>query len=110
MPTEIQVGTHTYKIVLRETKDDAGLEDAYGYTVDSSNLIVIRADMPASKRQQTLLHELLHVIRFVYGSHTVPTKTASPEDWEHHFITLYEQPLLTVFKDNPDLYDYLMDD
>lgn len=109
MPDSVKVGTHTFEILLRDSKDDGGLDDAFGYTTDASSLIVMRKDMPLAKAQQTLLHEIFHAIRFIYGSHTVPAKNASIDDLEHHFISLYEQPLLAIFRDNPDLYDYLME-
>jgi len=108
MPTEIVVGTQTYKVVLRNPKEDGMLNDgSYGYTMDAGLTIVIDASISASKQRVTFVHELLHAIQMTFGGATKPGKDAEFEEWEHYFISSYEEALLIVMKDNPALVKYL---
>lgn len=108
MPSEILVGTQTYKVVLRSPKEDGMLNDgSYGYTMDAGLIIVIDASISPTKQRVTLVHELLHAVHMTFGGATKPSKDADFEEWEHYFIGSYEESLLLVFKDNPSLLKYL---
>ena len=104
----IKIGAQTYTVEERSIKDDGMLNDGnHGYTVESGNLIVIDKDMPKDKKQVTLLHEIFHSIRFVNDGMPKPKAKDEFEDWEHYFIALYEDNLLAVLKNNPELKDWL---
>lgn len=108
LPSKLVVGTQVFEIVLRDRRDDGMLnEGSLGYTLDTENLIVIDSALSATKKRATLLHELLHAIRMVFGTSIKPSKRDDFEAWEHYFIGLYEEGLLIVFRDNPELIDYL---
>lgn len=111
MPTVIKVGAQTFTVVLRAKKEDGMLnDDSYGYTLDAKNLIVIDKDLPASKKRSTLFHELMHATRMVFENPVKPKGNLDYSDWEHHFIGVWEQSLLLLLKQNPDLVTYLLED
>ena len=109
MPTRVKVGAQIFKVEERTVKQDGTLNDnAYGYTLDQGNLIIIDANIAFSKKQQTLLHEVIHAIGMVYGSgQREPTPKDTYEIWEHHFIGIWESPMLSFIKDNPEIVAWL---
>ena len=111
MPTSVKVGTQIFAVVERSSDVDGMLNDGnYGYTLDEKNLIVVEKDIHKSKKQITLLHEILHACRMVFDNSLKPKKTDDFEVWEHYFIGTVEQPLLLVLSENPGLIEWLMDD
>lgn len=113
MPTKIQIGTQTWTVIERSSQlDDSLSSSAYGYTLDRSSVIVIDVDATPSRKRQTLLHELLHAIRFSMGSPITPTpnddESKTTEAWEHYFIGIYEEGLLLTIRNNPELLQYLL--
>ena len=107
----IKLGPQTYTVEQRSRGEDGMLNDGnYAYTLDTGNLIVIDKDIATSKKQVTLLHEILHAIRFNSDGMIKPRKKDDFDTWEHYFIGLYEGNLLAVLKDNPDLVEWLMND
>lgn len=98
-----------FTIEERTVKQDGTLNDnAYGYTLDQGNLIVIDASIAFTKKQQTLLHEIIHAIGMVYGSgQREPGPKDNYEVWEHHFIGIWESPMLSFIKDNPEVISWL---
>ena len=109
MPKSIKIGTQVWEVSEQKRKHNSDFhEGTYGYTIDKDNTIVLDVEMPVSRKRTTLLHELLHAIRFTYGGVTTPSKSSNFADWEHYFIGLYEEPLITVLQENPDLADFLL--
>jgi len=110
MPKQIKIGTQVFKIVEKTSIEDGLLnEGSYGYTLDNQNLIVIDKNIPKSKKQVTLLHEVLHACRMSIEGPIRPKKTDEYEVWEHHFIGIYEHTVLMVIRDNPSLIKWLSD-
>jgi len=109
IPKTIRVGTQVFKIVSRDPASDGMLHEAVGYSLDDENLIVLSNRLSETKKKQTLLHEILHCLKFVFyaGHHPV---NKDLDTWEHFFINLYEEPLLMVLQDNPQLVKYLLGD
>jgi|AntRauMFilla1563_2_1112583.scaffolds.fasta_scaffold56557_1 hypothetical protein len=111
MPTQIKVGPQLFTILEKTRKEDSLLNEGnYGYTLDQFNRIVIDKDMHKSKKQSTVLHELMHAARMVWQTPTQPTSVDSFEVWEHFFIGLYENSILMLLQDNPDLRKWLFTD
>ena len=109
MPTKIKVGSQTWQVMEKTRKSDLSLsEDSFGYTLPRENLIILDSSMSESRKRQTLLHEILHAIKFSFGSPVTPKKTDEPEIWEHYYIAMYEEGLLLVLRDNPGLLAYLL--
>lgn len=109
LPKSIKIGTQKWEVIEQKRKhNSAFIDGTYGYTVDKDNTIVLDIDMAPSAKRVTLLHEILHAIRFTYGGSYVPPKGTPYTDWEHYFIGLYEEPLLTVLQENPDLITFLL--
>jgi hypothetical protein len=109
IPNKVRIGAQLFKIEERTVKQDGTLNDnAYGYTLDQGNLIIIDANIAFTKKQQTFLHEIIHAIGMVYGSgQREPTIKDTYEVWEHHFIAIWESPMLSFFKDNPEVVAWL---
>lgn len=109
IPSKVRIGAQVFKIEERSVKQDGTLNDnAYGYTLDQGNLIVIDSSIAFTKKQQTLLHEIIHAIGMVYGS---GQKEPGPKDtyeiWEHHFIGIWEAPMLSFIRDNAEVIAWL---
>jgi len=108
IPQEIKIGTQIWAVVEHSSKDDGMLyEDNYGYTLERKNMIVLDKDASETRKKQVLIHEIFHAIRFTFAGGSKLNK-ASFEETEHYFIGLYEEPLLMVLKDNPDLVQYFL--
>ena len=105
----IKIGPQNYLLEERSKGEDGMLNDGnYAYTLDTGNLIVLDKDIATSKKQVTVLHEILHAIRFNSDGMIKPRKKDDFDVWEHYFIGLYENNLLGVLKDNPDLVEWLL--
>lgn len=83
-------------------------EGNLGYTQDSRNVIVIDKDQSESKKKVTVWHELMHSARMTFD--TDDTRKLDYEGWEHHFIGVWENSLLMILRDNPDLTKWLLED
>jgi hypothetical protein len=106
-PTKVKVGSQIFKIDFRDPKNDGMLNDGTnGYTLDMGNLIVVSSALSRSKQQVTLLHEILHAMRMVFEN-VMPKPEADFEEWEHYFIGVYENAILMVLRDNPDIVEWL---
>lgn len=115
LPTKIKIGAQDWSIIERSRNDDGLInDDSYGYTLQKSNTIVIDKDCPPSRKRQTLFHELFHAIRFSNGSSGIKPNTEDvlPHEiidlWEHYFIAMYEDTMLSVLRENPILTNYLL--
>jgi Zn-dependent peptidase ImmA (M78 family) len=111
LPKSVKVGSQIWEITEQKRKHNSEFIDGtYGFTIDKDNVIVLDADMSNSVRRVTLLHEVLHAIRFTFGGSHRPHKSTSYEDWEHYWIGLVEEPLILILRDNPDLVSFLLTD
>jgi hypothetical protein len=108
-PKRVKIGAQVFRIEERDSKKDGTLNDnSYGYTLDQGNLIVIDANIAFTKKQQTLLHEIIHAIGMVYGSgQKEPSSKDNYDVWEHHFIGIWEAPMLSFIKDNPTVIAWM---
>ena len=55
-------------------------------------------------------HEILHAVRMVFDTSIKPKKSDDFEAWEHYFIGIYEEGVLLVLNNNPDLLAYFTED
>lgn len=111
MPSKVKIGTQNWTVEERDRKIDYALnEDAYGYTLHRESLIVIDSTVVPSRKRQTLIHELMHAVRYSMGSPVVPKNEDDPDIWEHYFIGMYEEGLLALLRDNQGVVDYLLSD
>jgi hypothetical protein len=108
LPSKVKVGAQVFNVVSRSRKIDGMLNDeTYGYTLDKENLIVIDSDIHITKKQVTLLHEIMHACRLVFDNGVKPSKTDEFDVWEHFFIGAWETSLIMVFRDNPKVLNYI---
>jgi Zn-dependent peptidase ImmA (M78 family) len=115
LPTKVKIGAQDWTIVERSRDDDGMInDDSYGYTLQKSNFIVIDKNCPPSRKRQTLFHELFHAVRFSNGSSGIKPdmENITADDviytWEHYFIAMYEDTMLSVFRENPAVVEYLL--
>jgi hypothetical protein len=109
IPSQIKIGTQLWTVAEVKRKHSSALAaGTYGETVYKDNTIVLDVELTGSAKRVTLFHEVLHAIRFTFGGSYFPPKGTPFEDWEHYFIGLYEEPILLVLKDNPDLLAWLL--
>lgn len=115
MPTQIKIGAQDWTVIERDRADDGYIaDDAYGYTLQKTNVIVIDKHCPPSRKRQTLFHELFHAIRFSNGSSGIKPNMEEvlPNEiiltWEHYFIAMYEDTMLNVLRENPKLTEFLL--
>lgn len=109
-PSSVKIGPQDFAIEFRNPDKDGMLNDgSYGYTLDAGNLIVVANNISLSKQKITLLHEILHAARMVLDNNR-PKRKAEFEEWEHYFIGIYENALLIIMRDNPELMDWLKND
>ena len=108
-PSQVRIGVQTFDIVFRTRDKDGMLSDStLGYALDQQSLIVIDSTLNESKKKVTLFHELMHATRMVFASPVEPGPKDDFDVWEHHFIATWENSLLMVLKDNPELRDWLL--
>lgn len=61
IPDTVKIGAHTYRIVKRQ------MDDSFGEYDDQTSIITIDNTKPQSLQEETLIHEVLHVIRQQLG-------------------------------------------
>lgn len=109
MISSVKIGPQVFDVEFRSTREDGMLNDnSYGYTLDQGNLIVVASDISLSKQQVTLVHEILHSARMILEGASKPKKKAEYEEWEHHFIGIYENAFIMIMQDNPELVKWLL--
>lgn len=115
VPTKIKIGAQDWTVIERDRADDGYIaEDAYGYTLQKTNVIILDKHCPPSRKRQTLFHELFHAIRYSNGSSGIKPdmENIQPDEiistWEHYFIAMYEDTMLLVLRENPAVADYLL--
>ncbi len=64
LPNKVKIGTHTYKIVFDSNM--RGDDNLYGQVNYRTQEIRIWTDAPPSVRNETLLHEILHLAVQIY--------------------------------------------
>jgi hypothetical protein len=110
IPKRVVIGTQVWKISERSRTQDYTLnDDSFGYTLNKENTIVIDSQIVKSRKQQTLIHELFHAIRYSFGNPATPKKTEDIDTWEHYFIGMYEEGMLLVLRNNPEVLSYLLE-
>jgi Zn-dependent peptidase ImmA (M78 family) len=115
LPTKIKIGSQVWTVEERTKNTDGILNDgSYGYTIQEGNIIVIDKFATPSRKRQILFHELFHAVRFSSGSSGIKPNTEDvlPNEmiatWEHYFIAMYEDGMLLVLRDNPEVSNYLL--
>lgn len=109
VPKSVKIGVQVFDIIERTQKQDGMLNDgSYGYTIDTQNTIVIDSQMHISKKKVTVMHEVLHAARMTFDNSVKPKKSDDFETWEHYFIGVWENSLIMVMRDNPELIEWLI--
>lgn len=108
LPSKVKIGSQIWEV--SEQKRKHAMDNHYGVTNGKDNSIVIDAELSDSMKRTTLFHELMHAIRVTFGGSLSPSKWADFYEAEHYWIGLYEEPVVAMLRDNPDLLAYLTND
>ena len=106
LPSKVKIGSIVWEVSEQKRKHAA--DDHYGFTNYKDATIIIDADLPVAMKRTTLIHEIMHAILSTFGGSFKPSKSTEFADWEHYFIGLYEEPMIMVLRDNPELVEYLL--
>jgi hypothetical protein len=107
IPKSVKIGTQVWEISEQKRKHSV-TNDHFGFTSPTNNTIVLDSEQAPSMKRVTLFHELLHAIKITFGGSFQPGKGTSFEEFEHYFIGLYEEPVVLMLRDNPELAEYLL--
>lgn len=112
LPTSVRIGPQTFKIEFRDPIKDGMLNDGnHGYTLDAGNLIVVSKGIDISKQKVTLMHEILHACRMTFEGYALGNrKETDTEEIEHALIAIFENSLVMVLNDNPELIEWFQDE
>lgn len=105
LPTKIKVWAHELEIKKEANptyaNDKGGANPLYGSVNYDTMKIVLREDLPITREAETLIHELLHLIGYF-------TNTFNDiKEHEEKIVDNTSNGLYLLFKDNPELLDYL---
>lgn len=109
IPKSVKIGSQVWEI-HEESRKTAYDDEVYGFCKNKESVIVIDSNMPMSVKRVTLLHEILHAIRFTFGGSFTPAKSTTFGEWEHFWIGIFEEPLVMILRDNPELVKFLTDE
>lgn len=110
LPTSVKIGPQSFKIEFRDPAKDGMLNDgSHGYTLEAGNLIVVSKGIDITKQRVTLMHEMLHACKFVFDTFAPKKDIIDPDDIEHLYISIYENAILMLMQDNPEIVDWLTD-
>lgn len=105
-PATVKIGSQIWEITEQKRKHSV-TNDHFGFTSTSNNTIVLDSEQVSSMKRVTLFHELLHAIKITFGGSFTPAKNTEFNELEHYFIGLYEEPVVLMLRDNPELVKYL---
>lgn len=103
-PKQITIGSQKWKILWVDAIVHDG-QELLGLACGSQLELRVVKDRPTSALRETLLHEILHAICFVFGI-TMPTEGGAHER-EEQVVAQLTEPLLLVLRQNPKLADWL---
>lgn len=106
LPNKVKIGSQIWEI--SEQKRKHAMDNHFAVTNIKDNTIVVDADQAESMKRTTLFHELLHAIRITFGGSNRPSKWQDYEEAEHYWIGLYEEPVVAMLQDNPEIVAYLL--
>lgn len=117
LPKKVKIGQRTYKIYVRNVEADPILHDSHAYTMGNFDNIIIGDHLSPARARSTLFHELLHAVKSVYNNPSSKLDFKEHEDteswelmnaWEHFFINLYDEAVVSMLRDNPTLVSFLI--
>lgn len=115
LPSKVKILNHTWTIVEESLEPEDGSDyPNYGKCERFDQVITINKDMTVDNKRVTLLHELLHACRYSNGNPgLLPDFTDVPKEeiiltWEHMLLGLYEEPFLSILRNNPKVVEYLV--
>ncbi len=108
-PSSVKVGPFVFNVTwdgheLRRLDRIDG-RDSFGMTLMDRCKIVIDDHRPLIALQNTLIHEILHAMVWVYD---IPMPYQDDEHkMEEQFVCRFDSPLLLLFKENPAVMQWL---
>lgn len=108
-PKSVKIWGHHYKVQKKKDPkywNGSRTMSALGlFCSDKQEIILSKAmEKTPTKEAETLIHEILHGI---FYSSNVLYSVENKGDLEEHLVDTLANALALVFKDNPELLDYL---
>lgn len=94
-PKNIKAGSHTYSIIISKTRDDAKGSGNWGKTNLGTGKIYLDDTIMDTKREEVLLHELIHV-----AFHNVGLHQQYDDKQEEDIVDRIAKGLYPILKDN----------
>jgi len=109
-PSSVKIGNRIIDIVFTSSENDSRLDNGtVGWSDNYRSTIVIDTLVNEMLQKETLLHEMLHFIRYIYQPSNLIYDEDTPYiDIEHHFINMYEVSLITILKENKSVREYIL--
>lgn len=93
IPKKLKVGSHTYTIITEKNKGEL-CEPKYWGKTESRNLkIYLDVNLPTSKQEETLLHEMVHI---AFDQAGIDRSDAE----EEYLVNAISNQLYAILKDN----------
>lgn len=100
LPKEIKIGYATFKLRHVARKSEKPI-DMGEMEYQPNHVIRLFGKQEDSELANSLAHEIIHGINYIFD---IPFKNAKEEE---KFVRRFTNGLITVFKDNPKLLDFL---
>lgn len=106
LPKSIKVGYANYLMQMfapKIQKNDAGdeLQQPMGETNTQGHVVKINSEQNFDEVANTMIHELLHAMCYIFR---IDFKNELEEE---KYVAAFSNAITTVFKDNPDLIDWI---
>jgi hypothetical protein len=111
MPSSVLVGPFRYRITtdVSQTPTPGGQDNYAGRSHHTESVIFIRPDGSLAKRQEVLLHELMHCAVHLSGTDHLlaDLAAAKPDETEEQLISVTAPNLLMILQQNPSVLTWL---
>ena len=98
IPKSIKVGAHNYSVEFTKPKDEERRRQNWGITFLESKRVLIDEELPESQKEETFLHELLHICMHESRvNYDIDDKIILTEE---QIVSRLTTPLHSILKDN----------
>ena len=98
IPNKIKVSGHVYTIEFTKHKSEERGRGNWGKTMNEDKRILIDSEIPKSQKEETFLHELLHVC--MHTSRVAYDLDDKAQLTEEQIVMRLTEPLHQILKDN----------
>jgi hypothetical protein len=110
LPQSLKIGPVEYRVSVdgAEWAEEEG-GTRLGMTHNRKAIILLNPAQPASNLRLTLMHEALHaLLSAAMGAPDLEHLGDDDEHREERLVLMFEAPMLSLLRDNPELVAYLV--